>query len=38
MIQLDRNDKQFFVGAIIAPLIVWWLFVGRQKYSTKGMK
>lgn len=38
ILNLDKQDKQFFVGAILAPLITWWLFIGRQKYGTKGMK
>lgn len=35
---MDTNDKQWLISAIIAPIIVWWLFQGRKKYGTKGMK
>jgi hypothetical protein len=35
---LDRNDKQFFIAAILVPIIMWWVFTGRQKYGTKGMR
>jgi hypothetical protein len=35
---MDKGDKQFLVGTIIAPIIVWWYFNGRKKYSVKGMK
>ncbi len=34
---MDKHDKQFLLGAILSPLIVWWLLSGRKKYSTKGM-
>jgi hypothetical protein len=34
---MDSGDKQFLVGTLIAPVIVWWLFQGRKKYSVKGM-
>lgn len=36
--ELDRKDKQYLVGAVIAPLVVWWFFTARTKYSAKGMK
>jgi hypothetical protein len=35
---MDKHDKQFFVGAILAPILVWWVYIGRKKYSAKGMK
>jgi hypothetical protein len=35
---IDSSDKQFFVAAIVAPIAAWWFFVGRKKYSVKGMK
>lgn len=35
---LDRDDKAFFVGSLLAPIIVWWFFYGRKKYAMKGMK
>jgi hypothetical protein len=34
---MDRQDKQFVLGAIVAPLLVWWFITGRRKYSAKGM-
>lgn len=34
---LDNSDKQFFLASILVPLIIWWIFTGRRKYSTKGM-
>lgn len=33
----DRTDRQFIATAIIAPLVAWWLLVGRKKYGIKGM-
>lgn len=35
---MDNSDKQFFIASIIAPIVVWWLFRGRKKYSVGGMK
>jgi hypothetical protein len=35
---LDNGDKAFFVGSLIAPIMVWWYFTGRKKYGTKGLK
>lgn len=35
---LDRNDRFFMLSTIIIPLILWWLFYGRNKYSLKGQK
>jgi len=37
-VSLDRDDKAFFVGSIVGPIIIWWLFYGRRKYSAKGMR
>jgi len=35
---MENSDKQFFAAAVVAPLIAWWLFIGRKKYGVKGMK
>jgi len=35
---MDTSDKQFFVAGILAPILAWWFFHGRKKYSTGGMK
>lgn len=35
---LDKTDRQFLATAIVAPLVAWWLLVGRKKYSLKGMR
>lgn len=37
MIKLDAQDKQFFIATILVPLVLWWIFTGRRKYSVKGM-
>jgi hypothetical protein len=34
---IDTEDKVFLLGALVAPALVWWLFTGRKKYTTKGM-
>lgn len=34
---LDRNDRMFFVGSVLAPLAVWFIYKSH-KYSTKGMR
>lgn len=36
--KLDNQDKQFILASIVAPLVIWWFFTGRKKYSTKGMR
>lgn len=35
---IDRSDRMFVVGSIIAPIIIWWYYKGRHKYNLKGMK
>lgn len=35
---IDKGDRAFIVGSIIAPIVVWWIYQGRQKYGTKGMR
>jgi hypothetical protein len=35
---MDSGDKQFLLGAVLAPILAWWFFQGRKKYATKGMK
>lgn len=37
-LKMERGDKQFFLASIVAPLVIWWYFTGRNKYSAKGMK
>jgi hypothetical protein len=37
-VSLDYDDKAFFVGSILGPLLIWWVFYGRKKYGTKGMR
>lgn len=38
ILSLDNSDKQFFIASILVPLIIWWVFTGRKKYSAKGMR
>jgi len=35
---MQDNDKYFFIGSILVPIITWWIFFGRKRYSVKGMK
>jgi hypothetical protein len=35
---LDKNDRYFFLTSIIVPVILWWVFFGRAKYSLKGQR
>lgn len=35
---MDNSDKQWLIGAIVAPIAAWWIFKGRQKYGSKGLK
>lgn len=34
---LDRTDMHLIASAV-ATVVVWWIFIGRKKYSTKGMR
>lgn len=34
---LDHNDKYWLLGTVVAPIVVWWMFIGRHKYGVKGM-
>ncbi len=38
ILHMDNSDKQFMIASICVPLLLWWLFTGRKKYGTKGMK
>lgn len=38
MIKFDGEDKKFFIASIMVPLVIWWTFTGRKKYSAKGMR
>lgn len=35
---LEREDQYMFLSSVLAPIVVWWLLIGRKRYSTKGMK
>lgn len=35
---MQDDDKKFFIASIMIPIIVWWYFTGRKRYSVKGMK
>lgn len=35
---LDAEDKRYFITALIVPFIIWWIFTGRKKFGTKGMR
>lgn len=35
---LDKGDRSFIVGSIVAPIVIWWFYYGREKYGTKGLK
>lgn len=34
---MHDSDKQWLVGGVVG-IVVWWIFVGRKRYSVKGMK
>jgi len=36
--KIQDGDKQFLFASIVAPLVLWWIFTGRKRYSVKGMK
>lgn len=31
-----KNEKRALVG-VAASFVIWWYFMGRKKYGTKGM-
>ncbi len=35
---LDKSDRYMLVSSIFVPLVVWWFYIGRTKYGTKGMR
>lgn len=35
---LDRSDRYMIVSSVVAPILVWWFYTGRHKYSSKGMR
>jgi len=35
---LDKSDRAWLVGTVVAPIAVWWFYHGRNKYGTRGMK
>lgn len=35
---MNKDDKFFLLGSIVIPLGLWWIFYGRDKYSTKGQR
>lgn len=34
---MDKSDK-YTIAGLLASLTLWWLFVGRGKYGTKGKR
>lgn len=35
---MNDDDRNFLILGVLAPLAAWWLFIGRKRYSVKGMK
>ena len=35
---LDSNDRYWLLATVIAPLLLWWFFIGSKKYSLKGQR
>lgn len=34
----DRKDRYFLLTTVVVPLILWWMFFGKDKYSLKGQR
>ena len=34
---MDKSDK-YTIAGLLASLILWWVFVGKGKYGTKGKR
>lgn len=34
----DKHDRFFLLSTVLLPLILWWVFYGRSKYSLKGQR
>jgi hypothetical protein len=35
---LDKHDRYFFLASVLVPVLLWWFFYGREKYSLKGQR
>ncbi len=35
---IEKGDRAFIIGSLVAPLAIWWFYTGRHKYGTKGLK
>jgi hypothetical protein len=35
---MPKSDRYMLVSSVIAPLVIWWFYIGRTKYGMKGMK
>jgi hypothetical protein len=36
--KFDKDDSMFLILSVVVPLILWWFYTGKRKYSAKGMK
>lgn len=34
---VDKNDAQFLLSTLFG-IALWWFFVGRKRYGTRGMR
>lgn len=35
---LEEGDRYMLLSSIAIPLAFWWIYMGRKKYGTKGLK
>lgn len=35
---MEKGDRYMILSSIVLPLSFWWIYVGRHKYGTKGLK
>lgn len=35
---IDKSDRYTLLSTVAIPIAFWWFYIGRKKYSTKGVK
>lgn len=34
---MDKNDMMLITSTVLT-IVTWWVFIGRKRYGTKGMR
>lgn len=35
---IEKKDRYALLSTVVIPAIFWWFYIGKDKYSTKGMR